>query len=229
MCVCYSRNNLYSACWSFIKTVSTFFFRSSDEHLEFRFASVCVCSWRAWCESCSSWQLSKGRAMFEPSLVCYHHSRSCLIRALPSVLFPLPQQMLVGLQMLQVLYPSPVAGEKSMTWEENTGDALYSLMLMCKEGEGNKDAFVRCTSGQCCPISYDGSSFRLDAWWSCSVLYSTWQFFSVLSVDPTFSLGSFDVTVTTDCYLLLKSSEKHLYMIGRFFRTLLLITSLLQL
>ena len=111
---------------------------------------------------------------------------------------------------------------------KSSEDALYSLMLMCKEGEGNKDAFVRVVNAAPYPMMVLAFDWMLDLVRFCTVPCS----FSVLSFDPTFSLGSFDVTVTTYRHLLLKSGEKHPYMIGPLFilrRTLVLITSLLHL
>ena len=91
-------------------------------------------------------------------------------------------------------------------------DPLFSIMLMCKESQGTKsdDAFVRIVS--CAPEPM-------------AVLVSNWilndldrfahhhivQYF----VDPTFSLGDFDVTVTTYRHLMLhNSSGKHPVMMG---------------
>ena len=97
---------------------------------------------------------------------------------------------------------------------KSSEDALYSLMLMCKEGEGNKDAFVRVVNAAPYPMMVLAFDWMLDDLVRfCTVPGS----FSVLSVDPTFSLGSFDVTVTTYRHLLLKSGEKHPYMIGPLF------------
>ena len=83
-------------------------------------------------------------------------------------------------------------------------DPLFSVILMCKESEGGKteDAFVRIVSGAPEPMTV--LSFN----WSLNDLESfcTNQQCTVLSVDPTFNLGDFYVTVTTYCHLLLENS-----------------------
>ena len=69
-------------------------------------------------------------------------------------------------------------------------------MLMCKEGEGSKssDAFVRIVNAAPYPMMILAFDWTLDDLVRFCTLSGN---FSVLSVDPTFSLGAFDVTVTT--------------------------------
>ena len=95
-------------------------------------------------------------------------------------------------------------------------DPLFSIMLMCKEGEGSKqsDPFVRAVNGAPEPMAV--MSFE----WTLNDLerFCTGSPFSILSFDPTFSLGDFDVTVTTYRHLMLVNSVgKHPVMIGPLF------------
>ena len=65
---------------------------------------------------------------------------------------------------------------------------LYSLMQMCKEGEGNKDAFVQIVNAAPHPMMLLGFDSMLDDLVPfCTVTGN----FSVLSVGPTFSLSDF--------------------------------------
>lgn len=81
-------------------------------------------------------------------------------------------------------------------------DPLYSVMYMCKEGEGkNKDPFVRMVNAAPYPMMMLALDYSLDD----LVRFCTSSCdFSILGVDPTFSLGDFDVTVTTYRHLLLR-------------------------
>ena len=94
-------------------------------------------------------------------------------------------------------------------------DPLFSVMLMCKECEGGKaGAFVRSVSGAPEPmtvLSFDWSLNDLER-------FCTSRQCTVLSVDPTFNLGNFYVTVTTYRHLLLEnSSGNHPVIMGPIF------------
>ena len=90
---------------------------------------------------------------------------------------------------------------------------------MCKEGESSKseNAFVRVVNAAPYPMMVLAFDWMLDDIVRfCTVPGN----FSVLSVDPTFSLGSFDVTVTTYSHLMLNPKDKkfkHPTMIGPLF------------
>ena len=92
-------------------------------------------------------------------------------------------------------------------------DPLFSIMLMCKESQGTKndDAFVRIVSCAPEPMAVLVSNWTLnDLDRFCTSPHCT-----ILCVDPTFSLGDFDVTVTTYRHLMLhNSSGKHPVMMG---------------
>ncbi len=82
-------------------------------------------------------------------------------------------------------------------------DPIFSLMLMCKESQCQKsgDAFVRLVNGAPFPVMVLTYDWTLDD----LVRFCTGSTeFSVLAIDPTFSLGEFDVTVTTYRHLLLR-------------------------
>ena len=81
-------------------------------------------------------------------------------------------------------------------------DPLFTLMMMCKEGESSKSpaAFVRIVTGAPFPmmmLSFDWTLEDLVRFCTSSTSCS------ILGVDPTFSLGAFGVTVTTYRHLLL--------------------------
>ena len=92
----------------------------------------------------------------------------------------------------------------------------FSVMLMCKESQGGKpqDSFVRMVSGAPEPMTVLAYNWSLDdIEWVCTKSQCT-----VLSIDPTFNLGDFDVTVTTYRHLLLTNSRgKHPVMMGPIF------------
>lgn len=94
-------------------------------------------------------------------------------------------------------------------------DTLFSVMLMCKEGEGSKsqDPLVR-LSGAPEPmtvLSFDWLLHDIKRF-CCGDKHT------ILSVDPTFNLGDFDVTVTTLCNLMLVNSHgSHPVMVGPMF------------
>lgn len=85
-------------------------------------------------------------------------------------------------------------------------DALYALMMMCKESEGkrNQDAFVRLVNAAPFPMMVLSFDWTLDD----LVRFCTEPTkFSILGVDPTFSLGEFEVTVTTYQHLMLRRKD----------------------
>ena len=105
---------------------------------------------------------------------------------------------------------------KKMT---TTTDPLFTLMMMCKEEEGSKspNAFVRIVTGAPFPmmmLAFDWTPEDLVRFCTSS------SSFSILGIDPTFSLGAFDVTVTTYRHLLLTTKDdqhKHPVLIGPLF------------
>ena len=96
-------------------------------------------------------------------------------------------------------------------------DPLFSVMLTCKESEGGRpqDTFVRRVTGAPEPmtvLTFNWSLHDIDRFCTKE------QQCTVLSVDPTFNLGDFYVTVTTYRHLLLKnSSGNHPVMMGPIF------------
>ena len=81
-------------------------------------------------------------------------------------------------------------------------DPLYSIMHMCKEGEGKGgDSFIRMVNAAPYPMMLIAFDYTLND----LVRFCTSEKFSILGVDPTFNLGEFDVTVTTYRHLLLQS------------------------
>ena len=96
-------------------------------------------------------------------------------------------------------------------------DPLFSLMFMCKaeEGKGN-DQFVRVVNASPFPMMVLAYNYMLN---DLSRFFTGNTRFSILGVDPTFSLGDFDVTVTTYQHLMVssKASSKHPTMIGPLF------------
>lgn len=97
-------------------------------------------------------------------------------------------------------------------------DPLFSVMLMCKESEGNKliDSFVRVVNGAPEPmavLAFDWTLHDLERF--CTIDQPDK---SILTVDPTFNLGDFNVTVTTYRHpFLVNSSGKHPSMLGPLF------------
>ena len=102
---------------------------------------------------------------------------------------------------------------------KSTCDPIFSLMMMCKEGEGGKssNAFVRIVTGAPYPMMLLAFDWTLDD----IVRFCTpVSGFSIMGIDPTFNLGAFDVTVTTYRHLLLtaqQNSAKHPVCIGPLF------------
>lgn len=83
-------------------------------------------------------------------------------------------------------------------------DPLYSVMYMCKEGEGaSKDPFVRNVNAAPYPMMVIALQYSLEDLVRFCTLSKN---FSILGVDPTFCLGDFDVTVTTYRHLLLRNT-----------------------
>ena len=96
---------------------------------------------------------------------------------------------------------------------EVESDPLFIIiMLMCKESQGKKaEAFVRIVSCAPEPMTVLASN------WTLNDLdrFCTKEQCSILCIDPTFSLGDFDVTVTTYRHpMLLNASGKHPIMMG---------------
>ena len=85
-------------------------------------------------------------------------------------------------------------------------DPLFSVMLMCKESEGGKpqDAFVRMVAGTPEPMTVFTFNWSLG---DVERFCTKEQKCTVLSIDPTFNLGDFFVTVTTYRHLLLRNSS----------------------
>ena len=92
-------------------------------------------------------------------------------------------------------------------------DPLFSVMLICKrsQGKNSKNAFVRIVTCAPEPMTVLVSDWTLnDLERFCTISNCT-----VLCIDPTFSLGDFDVTVTTYKHpMLVNSSGNHPVMMG---------------
>lgn len=86
-------------------------------------------------------------------------------------------------------------------------DALLSVMVMCKESMGKSDdPFVRIVTSAPEPMSILCTNAQLlDIEHFCTDPTT----FGPLSVDPTFDLGDFNVTVTSYRNLLLKNRRTH--------------------
>ena len=102
---------------------------------------------------------------------------------------------------------------------KSTYDPVFSLMMMCKEGEGGKssNAFVRIVTGAPYPMMLLAFDWTLDDIVRFCTPVSQ---FSIMGIDPTFNLGTFDVTVTTYRHLLLtvqQNTIKHPVCIGPLF------------
>ena len=85
-------------------------------------------------------------------------------------------------------------------------DPIFSLMMMCKEGEGGKssNAFVRIVTGAPYPMMLLAFDCTLDD----IVRFCTpVSGFNIMGIDPTFNLGAFDGTVTTYHHLLLTAHQ----------------------
>ena len=93
-------------------------------------------------------------------------------------------------------------------------DALLSVMAMCKQSmDKDEEPFVRIVTSAPEPMSIMCTNSQLnDMERFCTDPYM----FSVFSVDPTFNLGDFSLTVTSFSNLLLKNERngKHPVMIG---------------
>ena len=84
-------------------------------------------------------------------------------------------------------------------------DPLYSIMHMCKQGEGRRgDNFIRIVNAAPYPMMLIAFDYTLD---DLVRFCTSKENFSILGVDPTFNLGDFDVTVTTYRHLLLRPRE----------------------
>ena len=98
---------------------------------------------------------------------------------------------------------------KDMRRKTQQDDPLFSVMFMCKSEEGKgKDPFVRLVNAAPFPMMVLTHNYSL-----CDInrFCTNKDKFSVLGVDPTFSLGDFDVTVTTYQHLMLSSHETSKY------------------
>lgn len=97
-------------------------------------------------------------------------------------------------------------------------DPLFSVMQMCKESEGNKtiDSFVRVVNAAPEPMAVLAFDWTLNDLEKFCTVDNPLQ--SILTVDPTFNLGDFNVTVTTYRHpLLTNSSGKNPSMVGPLF------------
>jgi len=93
-------------------------------------------------------------------------------------------------------------------------NVLYSVMLECKQAQGSKEAFVRdvkAAPDPQCVLCYDWQLSDMERF-----LANTFDEHGVLSIDPTYNLGQFDVTPTTYPHLLLEdvSTCKHPSVLG---------------
>ena len=95
-------------------------------------------------------------------------------------------------------------------------DPLFAVTLMCKGSNESDSSFVRLVNAAPFPMVVLAYDYTLhDVGRFCTHKDS----FTVFGVDPTFTLGDFDVTITTYRHLLLqsKSSGKSPVMIGPIF------------
>ena len=82
--------------------------------------------------------------------------------------------------------------------------ALLSVMAMCKQSiDKDEEPFVRMVTSAPEPMSVLCTDYQLNIDRFCTDLAC----FCPLSVDPTFNLGDFSVTVTSFCNLLLKNQR----------------------
>ena len=80
-------------------------------------------------------------------------------------------------------------------------DPFYSVVFMCKAGEGvGEDSFIRMVNVVPLPMMFLAFDYMPDDLVHFCTSPNT---FSIHGIDPTFSLGDFDVTVTTYHHLLL--------------------------
>ena len=106
---------------------------------------------------------------------------------------------------------------KDMRRKKQDEDPLFSIMFMCKAEEGKgKEPFVRLVNAAPYPMMLLAYDYTLD---DLHRFCTNESKFSILGVDPTFSLGEFDVTVTTYQHLMLfsRTTSKHPVMIGPIF------------
>ena len=104
------------------------------------------------------------------------------------------------------------------TKKQHDYDPLLSVILTCKETEQTTNAFVRLVNAAPYPmilLAYDYTLHDIERF--CTQPDN----FSVFGVDPTFSLGNFDVTITTYRHLMLRHQtevmKKSPVMIGPIF------------
>ena len=168
--------------------------------------------------------LREGRALFEQCLAHFKNVAqdltpkfaicetlsSCggLASASSAGVLPRNRQQASNLRRRTDESSEPLFGKKK--------DPLFALMSMCKESKGKstEDHFVRIVTGAPEPmtvLSFDWSLNDLER-------LCTGDQHTILSVDPTFNLGDFDVTVTTYRHLMLtNSSSSHPVMMGPLF------------
>ena len=106
---------------------------------------------------------------------------------------------------------------KDMRRKKQDEDPLFSVMFMCKAEEGKgKEPFVRLVNAAPYPMMLLAYDYTLDD--LCRFCTNESKF-SILGVDSTFSLGKFDVTVTTYQHLMLysRATSKHPVTIGPIF------------
>ena len=141
--------------------------------------------------------------------VCEASSSSGGLALAPSA-GPLPRnrQQVLNLRCRTDEAHEPLIGKKK--------DPLFAVMSMCKEieGKGTAEHFVRIVTGAPEPMTvlcFDWSLNDLER-------FCTGKQHTVLSVDPTFNLGDFDVTVTTYRHLMLTNmSRNHPVIMGPLF------------
>ena len=98
--------------------------------------------------------------------------------------------------------------------QNNDTDPLLSVMAMCKQSMGKDgDPFVRIVTSAPEPMCIMCTNSQLN---DVERFCTDPSMFSLLSIDPTFNLGDFSLTVTSYCNLLLQShtTGKHPVMIG---------------
>ena len=93
-------------------------------------------------------------------------------------------------------------GQSSSNESHSNTDVLAQVMQMCKESSGGETAFVRsveCAPEPMCVLATDQQLVDMER-------FCTGDVSSVLSVDPTFNLGTFYVTPTTYHNLLVETN-----------------------
>lgn len=83
-------------------------------------------------------------------------------------------------------------------------DALLSVMIMCKQSIGKEDPFIRIVTSAPEPMCVMCTDLQLT---DIERFCTNSEKFCPLSVDPTFNLGDFSVTVTSFRNLFLDNWE----------------------